>query len=115
MRVIWEKRGLKPGLNGRLFNLVAVLVDSYQENGKKEERIIEDLSTIEEKFLATKARDMRAFHQGIFWAVVDKKLKNYILAPEVRTKIEEKISETVPRPNDDWPLWSVTCIPRYDP
>ena len=35
MRVIWEKRGLKPMLNGRLFNLVAVLVDSYQENGRK--------------------------------------------------------------------------------
>ena len=25
------------------------------------------------------------------------------------------ISETVPRPDTDWPLWSVTCIPRYDP
>ena len=78
-------------------------------------RFVEQLGSIRERMLNSKARDMRAFHQGLFWAHVDKKLDHLTLNPALRKEIESKISETVSRPNDDWSLWSVTCIPRIDP
>jgi hypothetical protein len=117
MYVKWERRRLEAPSEGRDFSLVAVLVDDYQEQrkGNPRERAIEYLGDIKEKYLLSKARDMRAFHQGLFWAGVDKKLEHLKLDPEVRKKIEAEISEAVPRPGDDWALWSVTCIPRYDP
>ena len=115
MYVKWERRRLEASLDGKGLSLVAVLVEGYQAQGKPRERFIEYLGDIKEQFLITKARDMRAFHQGLFWARVDKKLDHLKLDPEVRKKIEAEILETIPRPGDDWALWSVTCIPRYDP
>jgi len=115
MNVRWEKQIVEAGKNGRGRSLVAVLVDDYQEAEKTKMRFSEQLGSIKEQFLHSKARDMRAFHQGLFWAHVDKKLDRLTLKPEQRKEIESKISETVPRPNADWSLWSVTCIPRYDP
>ena len=115
MDVRWEKQIVDAGKNGRGRSLVAVLVGDCQEAEKTKMRFIERLGSIKEQILNSKARDMRAFHQGLFWAHVDKKLDHLALKPEQRKEIESKISETIPRPNDEWSLWSVTCMPRYDP
>jgi hypothetical protein len=105
MDVRWERKRIEPQKSGKGFGLVAVLVEDCQKGRATQQRIIEQLGIIQERFLHSKARDMRAFHQ----------LDQLTISPEDRNKIELKISETVPRPDDDWALWSVTCIPRYDP
>jgi hypothetical protein len=115
MDVRWEKQIGEAGKNGRGRSLVAVLVEDYQAAEDNKMRFVEQLGSIRERMLNSKARDMRAFHQGLFWAHVDNKLDHLTLKPEQRKEIESKISETVPRPNDEWSLWSVTCIPRIDP
>ena len=115
MDVRWERQRIDSSKNGRSVNLVAVLVAGPRTESKIEERFFEQLGVIGEHFLRSKARDMRAFHQGLFWTNVDHKLDLLMISPTERKKIESKISETVARPNPDWALWSVTCIPRYDP
>jgi hypothetical protein len=115
MDVRWERQRIDSSKNGRGVRLVAVLVASPRIEGEIEERFFEPLGVIGEHFLRSKARDMRAFHQGLFWTTVDHKLDLLMVSSSERKKIESKISETVPRPNPDWALWSVTCIPRYDP
>ncbi len=115
MDVSWERKKIKNGTNGSRFNLIAVLVGNQKQEGDAKSSFSTQLGTIGEKFLNSKARDMRAFHQGLFWVQVDRKLNGLALKPQQRQKIETIISETVPRPDQDWALWSVTCIPRYDP
>jgi len=114
MHIKWERRNPKSGLNGRSFILKAVLVEHHLDNSTIKPRLIEPLGSIEERFLATKVSNMRAFHQGLFWVAVDKKLDHLKLDPQLRTRIESDISETVPRPDEDWALWGVTCIPKFD-
>jgi len=115
MDVCWQRKRIKNGTNGSGFNLVAVLVGNHQTEGSTEDNHATQLGIIGERFLHSRACDMRAFHQGLFWLHVDKKLNHLNLNAEERKRIELKISETVPRPGQDWALWSVTCIPRYDP
>jgi hypothetical protein len=116
MDVRWERQRIAASKNGRGISLVAVLVANSRMEAKKiEERPLEQLGAIGEHFLHSKAYDMRAFHQGLFWKNVDQKLDLLMISAVERKKIEVKIAETVPRPNPDWALWSVTCIPRYDP
>ena len=115
MDVKWEKQIVEAGKNGSGRSLVALLVEDYQDGDKTKIRDVQQLGSIKERMLNSNARDMRAFHQGLFWAHVDNKLDRLILNPAERKKIESKISKTVSRPSGDWALWSVTCIPRYDP
>ena len=115
MDVNWKRKNNINGKNGRSVNLVAELVGDDQKAGNGGRNFTTQLGSIAEKFLNSKARDMRAFHQGLFWMRVDQKLNHIILKPKERQKIESIISETVPRPDKDWALWSVTCIPRWDP
>ncbi|MEJ2101156.1 MAG: hypothetical protein P8X68_14445 [Desulfobacterales bacterium] len=115
MDVRWERQRFGSSKNGRGVNLTAVLVAGPCIENNKKQSFSEQLGVIGEHFLRSKALDMRAFHQGVFWANVDRKLDRLMITPTEREKIESKISETVPRPNSDWALWSVTCIPRYDP
>lgn len=115
MNVRWERQKIEMGTNGRGTSLAAILVEDYCEGTKSETPFREQLATIPERYLNSKARDMRAFHQGLFWVRVDQKLNHLILKSQERQKIESIISKTVPRPEKDWALWSVTCIPRYDP
>ena len=114
MQVRWQRQKVKNGLNGNTVNLVALLVENFREADRTEETLIEELGTIKEQFLTIKVTDTRAFHQGLFWAAVDKKLNHLKLDPSVREKIEVKLLEKVPKPQDDWALWGVTCTPRYD-
>ncbi len=115
MQVIWEKRNPPNGVNGKDTNLEALLVESYRGNGSLKHKLISHLGTIEAKFLASKVRNMREFHQGLFWTVVDKKLDRLGLDPRQRERIEADISQMVTRPSEDWALWGVTCIPTFDP
>ena len=115
MLVKWEKRSPQNGANGNGSNLTALLVEPYPDNGSARNRLIEQLGTIEEKFLASKVRNMRQFHQGLFWSAVDKKLDRLGLDSHQRNRIEADIVQTVSRPDEDWALWGVTCIPRFDP
>jgi len=115
MHVMWEKHGPPNGINGKGNNLEALLVESYQDNGSVKHRMIENLGAIKEKFLASKVTNMREFHQGLFWTAVDKKLDRLRLDPRQRDRVEADISQMVSRPDEDWALWGVTCIPRFDP
>ena len=115
MDVSWKRTKKINGNNVSEINLVAELVENHHKPSNGNGNFTTQLGTIGEKYLNSKARDMRAFHQGLFWERVDRKLKHLTLKPQERQKIESIISETVPRPDTDWPLWSVTCIPRYDP
>jgi hypothetical protein len=115
MLVKWEKRSSQTGANGKCINLTALLVAPYLDNGSAKSRLIEHLGTIEEKFLASNVRNMRQFHQGLFWSAVDKKLDHLGLDSQQRNRIEADIARTVSRPDEDWALWGVTCIPRFDP
>jgi hypothetical protein len=115
MHVKWEKQSPPNGINGKGINLKALLVESYQDNGSVKQRLVEHLGAIEEKFLASKVRNMREFHQGLFWTAVDKKLDRLRLDSRQRNRIEADISQMVSRPDEDWALWGVTCIPRFDP
>ncbi len=114
MTVRWERRNAAGSMNRKGYMLSLVLVENYQENGKIKEKLIDHLGTIEERFLNTKARDMKAFHQGLFWAKVDQKLDRLKLNTGKRNKIEAEISERVPRPDEQWSIWAVTCVPRFD-
>ena len=115
MHVKWEKQSLKNGVNGKSTTLCAVLVESRQTNGNTEQRIVGRLGDINEKFLATNVQNMRAFHQGLFWVAVDRKLDHLKLDARLRNEIEAVILKTVSRPDKDWALWGVTCIPKFDP
>lgn len=111
MFVKWIRRPLNNGLNGTSYQLEAFLGDGLQG---KEYIKQSPLGKIEERFINTKARDMRAFHQGLFWVVVEKNLDNLGLEADERQKIEMEISATVPKPSEDWALWGVVCCPEYD-
>ena len=115
MHVQWEKQSPQNGVKVKGLNLEALLVEPYQDNGSARNRLIEHLGTIGEKFLASNVRNMRQFHQGLFWSAVDKKLDRLGLDAQQRNRIEADIARTVARPDEDWALWGVTCIPRFDP
>ena len=115
MDVNWTRQKINNQTSGSGINLVAVLVGDDQKEGRVNNQFSTQLGSIGEKFLNSKARDMRAFHQGLFWVHVDRNLNRLSLKPQERHRIEAIISKTVPRPDTDWALWSVTCIPRYDP
>ncbi len=111
MFVKWIRQPLNNGLNCKRYQLTAFIDDGL--HGKEYVKQ-SSLGTIEERFLNTKALDMRAFHQGLFWVVVDKNLDNFGLQADERQKIEMEISAKVPKPSDEWALWGVFCCPEYD-
>jgi len=114
MHVKWQRQRLNSGSNHTVINLVATLLYNFSQTNQASVYCIEDLGAIKEKFLKTRAKDVRAFHQGLFWVRVDQKLDQLRLGSSARKRIEAKIFEKVPRPANDWALWAVTCIPRYD-
>jgi hypothetical protein len=111
----WQRRSIPDAPKGRNIQLVAVVVEHVKTNGTSGQRVIHELAGIAEHYLTTRARDVRAFHQGLFWVSADRLLAALSLAPEAQKTLEASISTTVPRPNPDWSLWAVTCIPRIDP
>ena len=114
MQVKWEKRSPPDQCRGGRASLNAMLVEPNPGHDSNQYRIVEHLGAIEEKFLDTKVCNMREFHQGLFWTVVDRKLDRLGLDAHQRNSIEAEIAQIVARPDEDWALWGVTCIPRFD-
>ena len=114
MIVKWERRSPREGGRRERHHLHAILVERKSEKGAQHEKVIDHLASIEERFLETKETGMRAFYRGLFWEVADRKLEALHLEREVRQKIETEISEIVPRPSNEWGLWAVTCVPKYE-
>ena len=112
MNVQWIKQ--KSNGNGKAECLCAVLSENYQNNGEVQHRSIMELGSIEERFLFTKIQGTRAFHQGLFWVVVDKNLDKLRLGSVVRNQIEGELVEKIPKPNGDWAMWGVICVPKFD-
>jgi hypothetical protein len=114
MFVRWERRVSKPGREGR-YRLEAILMQNHEEKGLRRERVAVLLATIEERFLEAEEVGIRGFHRGLFWAAVDKKLNDLNVKNLLRTMIEDEILQKVPRPaTNEWSLWAVTCVPRYE-
>jgi len=95
--------------------LIAELVKTGRKHNALAETVIKQLATIEERFLTTRARDTRAFHQGLFWAKVDRELTQLKLSPEETEMVQTVLSEKIPRPDDNWALQALSCTIRYDP
>ena len=114
MNVRWKRNSLRGPLKRKRYTLSAFLVENDRNQGRIKERRIGLLGEIEERFLNSKMPDMKAFHQGLFWAKVDKKLDGLGLKTGNRNRIEAQIAQLVPRPAGEWALWAVTCVPRHD-
>jgi hypothetical protein len=114
MNVLW-KRTRQATQNGKARHLLeAILVEIDRGGGEPREGVVTHLGSIEERFLKTKVLGMRAFYRGLFWKVADQRLDDLKLEEDIRKGIESTLAETVPRPSDDWGLWAVTCIPRFE-
>ena len=114
MQLKWEKRDQQINCSAKHSRLVALLVDGHQDSTDKPDHVIARLGSIEERFLKVNIGTMRNFHKGLFWTVVYKRLYELDMASEDRIAIENEIAEKIPRPCDEWALWGVTCIPRFD-
>ena len=97
------------------YQLVALLAEGSFSEEDKNAKVLAKLGAIQERFLSIPISKTRAFHQGLFWVTVDKKLDQLKLDARLRNKIEADIIKTVSRPDNDWALWGVTCIPIFDP
>ena len=114
MNVEWIKKELRSGRRGKAYRLDAILMKNDPKNTDPEKDRGEHLASIEERFLNSRELGVRAFHQGIFWAHVDRKLDALDLAPAERDAVEEQIKNKVPRPGKDWGLYCVKCIPEIE-
>ena len=112
MNIHWIKQ--RSNGNGKGACLRAVLSENYKDNGDAQQQSTTELGSIEERFLFTKISGTRAFHQGLFWVVVDKNLDKLRLEPVVRNQIEGELLEKIPRPESDWAMWGVICVPKFD-
>ena len=72
------------------------------------------LGVVEERYLSANVRSLREFHQGLFWASVDKHLDELRLNPVARARIEQEVSQKIARPPREWALWGVICVPKFD-
>jgi hypothetical protein len=114
MIVRWSKNEMHPGRLAKAYRLDAILMTHEQENGDSGSERGEHLASIEERFLKSRELGVRAFHQGIFWSHVDRKLDALDLGAGERDVVEEKIKKKVPRPGKDWELYCVKCIPEIE-
>ena len=110
MRVFWRRQKAE-GSDSHI-RLTAVLEIDGDE---RDQMVHAQLGSIEERFLETRIRCTREFHQGLFWKAVDQQLDTFGLEQHFRYTLEQEISHKVPRPGDEWALWGVTCIPQFDP
>ncbi len=94
--------------------LVAILNGGLDKGVKTGDSITAELASIEERYITARVKTMREFHKGLFWAAIDKKLDQLFLETDIRRAIEAEIAEKISRPDEQWALWGVTCVPCYD-
>ncbi len=105
---------MESGRRGRWL-LEAILMQNHEEEGVMREQVVAPLAAIEERFLKAKEVGIRGFHRGLFWTLVDNKLNDLNIENLPRSMLEAEILKEVPRPaTNDWSLWAVTCVPRYE-
>lgn len=114
-RIQWHEKWVGDIQNVRRRMLCAVLVDPRQATKDNIADASTVLGMIEERYLEARISGVRAFHQGLFWETASEKLHRLRLDSHSRARLESEIMAKVPKPGPDWPLWAVTCIPRYDP
>ena len=115
MRIKWERKVSDTNNRRSSYCLRVLLVDGRHDQKDTKPAAPTCLASIDERFLNTKARDIRAFHKGLFWKAVDESLDHLGIETQLRVRIESQIAEKIARPDKEWSLWAVTCIPRYDP
>ncbi|CAB5091551.1 hypothetical protein D3OALGA1CA_931 [Olavius algarvensis associated proteobacterium Delta 3] len=114
MRLKWEERIPEAPSTNHGPMLVALLVEDNQVDRQTDESIVATLASIEIRFLQVNIKKTRDFHHGLFWQSVCRSLERLELSAHEKKKIEAAIEVKVPRPGDEWALWGVTCIPRYE-
>lgn len=114
MHVKWERQIKHTERGRRRHILVALLIEGCAPGKDEKANVLTRLGVIQERFLLMKISKTRAFHQGLFWVKVDRKLGELGIEEKVQILLEAQISKKVPRPAEDWALWGVTCIPRID-
>jgi hypothetical protein len=115
MKVVWEERQAAGRSNPGGKTLIALLVKAHSDNESSEQTVIAQLGSIEKRFLRVNIRCTREFHQGLFWKQIEISLDRLDLTSEMKHKIALAVAERIPVPGEEWALWGVTCIPRYDP
>ena len=115
MRIKWERKVNDTDNRHSSYCLSVYLVDGRHDQKDTKQVAATCLASIDERFLITKARDIRAFHKGLFWKAVEERLDHLDIETTQRVRIESQIAEKISRPDKEWSLWAVTCIPRYDP
>ena len=114
MHVKWERQIKQTERGRRQPILVALLIEGCAPGKDEKANVLTRLGAIRERFLLMNISKTRAFHQGLFWVKVDRKLEKLGIEEKVQKLLEVQISKKVPRPADDWALWGVTCIPCID-
>lgn len=114
MHVRWERRKTNVSGGKAQYELVAFLIEGCLSVENKKVTVSSRLGAIQERFLQIRISKTRAFHHGLFWTKVDRRLRKLRLEKDSIQAIEAKILEKVPRPSEDWALWGVTCIPNID-
>lgn len=114
MYIQWERVEIESDDPHNKTRLVAILNGGSDKGLKSQNTIVAELGSIGERYITVRVKTMREFHKGLFWATVDKKLDQLCIETDVRQAIEAEIAEKISRPNEQWALWGVTCVPRYD-
>lgn len=114
VHVKWERQIERNERNRTRYQFVAFLAEGFPSEGREDVKVLTRLGAIQERFLFTHISRTRAFHMGLFWVKVDRRLEGLNLEKGVKETLEAQIMEKVPRPANDWALWGVTCIPRFD-
>ena len=114
MELKWQYVGSIPETGRPRTYLSAVLVDYRRTEGHYEEHVVAELGAIDLRFLSVKVAQTRRFARGLFWAKLEKSLKQLPLTAGERAAIENAVIQRVPKPHGEWPLWGVTCVPHYD-
>ena len=115
MKVVWEEQPTAGSSNSRGTCLVALLVKESAGRKTPEQTVISRLGSIEKRFLKVNIKCTREFHQGLFWKQIERSLDLLDLTSEIKNIIALAVAERIPVPGEEWALWGVTCIPRYDP
>jgi len=114
MVVRWTRKRSNSTGREQGYALGVVVENEIPKPGAARQDASVQLGVVEERYLAANVRSLREFHQGLFWASVDKNLDELELCPVKRKQIEKEVSKKIPRPPEDWALWGVICVPEFD-
>lgn len=107
MHVKWKRRPGASGEGQKACSLDLLLLEKAPSGS--EDRVVERLGTIEERFILCGEVALRTFHQGIFWQRLKQRLEALNLPPEAVRAAEEAAAEKIPLPPEGWALWPRQC------